>query len=142
MYNVFMTETYTETYSVEIEKDLHTSEIRAEIWRDELTRIHRGHGLPAIIKYGEGSIEPIEIEFRFQGLLERKDGPAIKIIDPETRVTVREEWYRNDERHRNDGPALIVRDKHSGEIVYSEKHVSDSPLYSKQSKILLEPKLP
>lgn len=116
---------------MEIERDLHTSEIRKEIWRDESNLIHRSHGEPAILRYAAGSPEPIHVEFRFRGFLERKDGPAIQVYDPETRIVVREEWYRNNERHRDNGPALIVRDRESGKIVHSENHVSQNPLYKK-----------
>ena len=124
-----MNKTYTERCSVELERDLHTSEIRSEIWRDEDGRIHRGHDLPAIIKYAEHPAKPVHVEFRFRGLLERKQGPAIQVIDPGTGVVVREEWYRHAERHRQDGPAIIVRDRLSGDVVHSEMHRSNNPLF-------------
>lgn len=124
-----MTKTYTEEFFVSVERDLHTGHIRKEAWRDEAHRLHRGHGLPAVMEFEAGSTEPTHLEFRFRGLLERKDGPALMIIDPNSKVVVREEWYRNNERHREGGPAVVVRDQTSGEILHSENHKSTNVLY-------------
>ena len=74
---------------------------------------------------------PTHVEYRFRGLIDRRDGPAVQVFDPETRMLVREEWFRNGERHRRDGPALTIYDRVTGEELYSENHLSNNPLYKK-----------
>lgn len=47
----------------------------------------------------------------------RLGGPALSQWHPETRVLIREEYFRYDQRHREDGPAVIHRDGETGKVV-------------------------
>lgn len=72
-------------------------------------------GAPAYIEYNvDGSI--LREEWKIMGVLDREDGPAIKMVDPETKMVLAEEWHRNGQVHRTDGPAIIIRDAQSGKI--------------------------
>ena len=49
--------------------------------------------------------------------------PAVLKIDPVTEVVVQEEYWEDDQRHRNSGPALIYRDRLSGERLFEANYV-------------------
>jgi len=53
-------------------------------------------------------------EWRRNGSLDRRDGPALTVRNTRTDVTIQEQWWRGGELHRDDGPALIIRDADTG----------------------------
>ena len=67
-----------------------------------------------------------EIEYYFDGLLHREDGPAI-IQSPNFKA-----WYINGERHREDGPAVQYSDGdceyHLHDQWYNSKELYDAAL--------------
>jgi len=63
------------------------------------------------------------------------DGHHIIARDPMTDVVTWEEWYENGKLHREDGPAVILRDGETGEVYHQSRYLngrevtfSDKPL--------------
>ncbi|MEQ8306903.1 MAG: hypothetical protein RIA09_10100 [Hoeflea sp.] len=55
------------------------------------------------------------------------DRPAWLVIDPQTGVVVREEYWFEDNLHREKGPAVIHRDAQTGEVYHVEYHRHGKP---------------
>ncbi|MFY9351153.1 MAG: hypothetical protein WBL20_04780 [Sphingobium sp.] len=50
----------------------------------------------------------------------RTHGPAVTIFHPISLQPLRQEFFRNGQRHCYTGPAIIVRDRFSGEVVSTQ----------------------
>lgn len=81
---------------------------------------HRPNG-PAMILSDRETGFVLREEYRWFGKRHRIGGATIREIDPETEVVTREEFYEDDQLHNNNGPAIIERDRLSGEII-NAKH--------------------
>jgi len=67
----------------------------------------------------------IRERWRVDGKLCRYGGlPAVLYIDEFTGVVTLEEYYRNGQLHRNDGPAQIKRDAQTGEVLEQRNFMS------------------
>ncbi|MCP1469876.1 hypothetical protein J3E64_001558 [Sphingobium sp. OAS761] len=124
---------------------------------------HRPDGGPTIrIWNGETGVLTTEEYHRF-GVLDRVDGPALtrrdpktaEVLterwqhdhqlhrdggapahwwkDPETKIIVGEEYWENGQRHRADGPAVIARDRETGEVTHEEYHVRGQQIFDRPS---------
>ena len=122
-----------------------------EIWRNEDGKIHRDHG-PAITVYAPDTGTVIGREWYRDGKVHREDGPALEShkpgkikyvwwingiivrpghgpamysVCPETGVIIGETWLVDQEMHREDGPAGIIRDPTTGNVIVEEWCRSD-----------------
>ncbi|MCD1624027.1 hypothetical protein [Citromicrobium bathyomarinum] len=97
--------------------------IREGYW--QFGRRHRDNG-PAFIRRDPESGKVTSKSWIHHGRLHREDGkPALQEIDPETGVIFREEYHEKGKPHRLDGPALITRDRKTGEVVWSAADYDD-----------------
>lgn len=74
---------------------------------------------PAYLEYEANGVAVVEV-WMINGYMHRQDGPAEILRDPVTGNIIREEWLLNDQTHRIGGPAVIVRDPVSGKATSVE----------------------
>ena len=64
--------------------------------------------------------EPVLESWTLDKVRHRGHGPAEQAWDPQTRVVIREAYFFYGELHRQGGPCLIERHRHSGEVISEE----------------------
>ena len=68
----------------------------------------------------------VSLEYKLNGELHRKDGPAVISYNDDGSVD-REEWYLNGQQHREDGPAVIDYDD-DGNVSYERWYLNGQGL--------------
>lgn len=85
-------------------------------------------GKPAIIYYSAETREELKRIYKANGMVHRDQGPTIEEIEPTTGVVYREQHIRFDELERADGPAVIIRDRISGEVLDTQFYRFGEPV--------------
>ncbi|MEP1932158.1 MAG: hypothetical protein ABJO52_20930 [Nisaea sp.] len=117
-----MNSTYIEKAFLETEVDLHTLKPHRETWRNEEGQLHRGRDLPAVVTYDAESGAIFSREYWFNDMRHREDGPAHEFIDTQNGVVTYEVWYQL-------GKLLgaITRDQETGHVIDSDLDYEAEP---------------
>jgi hypothetical protein len=79
--------------------------------------LHGKANAPAVIEYHKATHIRIREEWRFQ-VLHRENGPARMLRDRLTGNVVKEEWFICGQHHRTEGPAVAKYDRVTGATIY------------------------
>ena len=119
-----MDRTYRQVLTVTLIRSLDTDCILREEWRNHTGRFSPDMEYGAAVKeHWPGAPDPIREEHWRGNLLHREDGPAVVVRDPRSGVVVEEKWYCRNEIHRPDGPAVIRRHPVTGDVLRAEYYL-------------------
>lgn len=88
---------------------------------------------PAVIRYDPNSGEVVERQWIVGGMLHRPqtEGPAVITFDPQSR-TQRESYFVCDKLHRTHGPAILITNIDTGEVLQQGFFRNGLPYEQKQ----------
>ena len=117
-YNIPMTNSKEESYTVKVVKDVESGTVLSQAWFNAAGQEHNENG-PAIVAYGDEGSPPRKQTWMVDGQIHRpeNEGPAIISYDAESGQVV-ESYMQNDQLHRTNGPAILVTEMETGRVIH------------------------
>lgn len=122
-----MTDTYEETFTVSIERNAETGQMLKQVWRRN-GRLGNTAG-PAVTTYDPLTGNVVEERWMRNNQTSRleMDGPAVIQYDPCSTNPVKQMYFADGNLHRISGPAVVVLDAASGQVLSESFFRHDKP---------------